>query len=247
VLGSDGSVYAGGTIENNVDFGSGRYFADSTGSFLVKLDRGDGHLLWATDLAPPNNQARVVVSAMASDATGSVFVTASFKASAVFAAAADVAALDGGPADAGAHEMALNVTATGEDMFLVKYDPSGNPSWARHAGNGDGTTRGDDIAFDGANGLYVGGFHQGPTVFDSQTLARSGDLFIARYDVSGAIQWVQGNDNASHSGGEALGIAVPSPTSGVYIGGGYDEETTLGTFQLKAVGQDDALVAHMCN
>jgi hypothetical protein len=247
-LGSDGSVYAGGTIENDVDFGDGRYFTDSNGSFLVKLDRGDGHMLWATSLVPPSDQANVTVRALASDGSGNVFVTGSFKVSAVFASAADIAGVDGGALDAGTHALSVNVTATGEDMFLVKYDSTGNPAWARHAGNADGTARGDDVVFDGANGVYVGGFHQGPTVFDSQTLSQpTGNLFVARYDVVGAIQWVQGNDNNSHAGGEALGLAVPSPTSGVYIGGTYDTDTTLGAFHLNAVGQDDSLVAHMCN
>lgn len=247
-LGGDGSVYAGGTIENDVDFGGGRYFADATGSFLVKLDRGDGHLLWATDLAPPSDQTKVVVRAAVSDTAGNLFVTGSYTGSVVFAAAADVAMLDGGPAaDAGSHGQSLAVTGTGEDMFVVKYDATGTPAWAKHAGNGNGNTHGDDIAFDGASGLYVGGFHQGPTTFDAETLSHSGDLFVARYDVAGAVAWVQGNDNASHGGGDALGVAVPSPTSGVYIGGSYDTETTLGAFHLTGAGQDDALVGRMCN
>jgi hypothetical protein len=235
-LAPDGSIYAGGTIENDVDFREGHHFTAATGSFLVKLAPADGHVLWATDIAPPTDQANVAVRAATTDTAGNLYVTGSYTASATFAA----------PGDAGA-PLTVAVTATGQDMFIAKYDPSGTPTWVKHGGNGNGNTRADDIAFDGANGLYVGGFHQGPTVFDSQTLSRSGDLFVARYDLSGAIQWVQGNDNASHGGGEALGIAVPSATRGVYIGGAYDTDTTLGAFQLKSAGQDDALVARMCN
>jgi hypothetical protein len=225
------------------------------GSFLVKADKTDGHLLWVTQLAAPKNSNQTAkIHALASDATGNVFMTGEYTPSVTFEAASTVAVVgaeggvDGG--DAGAGSLSLNRTDTGVDMFLAKYDANGAPVWAKHAGVANANVRGDDVFFDGTNALYVSGFKQGPTVFDTKTLSTNGNLFVARYDTSGAIQYVTGNDDGpmtSSVGGEGLGICYDWVTGGAIVGGAFNADMKLGSLLVKTLGDSTGLVAYVCN
>jgi hypothetical protein len=103
------------------------------------------------------------------------------------------------------------------------------------------------VAYDGQS-IYVSGLKQGPTVFDSMTLSTNSDMFVAKYDTSGAVQWVQGATSTTSDSGEGLSIAVPSPTSGVTVGGTYAGDDTFGsTNKLTSSGNEDGFVVRACN
>ncbi len=155
--------------------------------------------------------------------------------------AADIAA------DAGTSAISLAVTGTGQDAFVAKYDAAGKPLWVKRAGVSNANVAGNDIAFDGATGVYVVGSKQGSPIFDTKTLSATGNAFVARYDVNGAIQWVSANESPSVSSGVAHGLWVGSPTSGVFVGGSFIETTTFGAKSLTSTGNEDGFVTRLCN
>ena len=233
-----------GTITTAISI-DGTILSAASGSFVVKTAKSDGHVLWATQIANGSASTLARVAAVTADGANNVYLTGSFTGTATLESAAVV--LDAGSDDAGAGSLKITVTGTGTDMLVAKYDANGAPGWVKHAGVGDLTTRGSDVAFDGASGLYIAGFKQGTPSFDAQTLTHTGDLFVARYDTSGAIQWVTANDSASTGSGDGRGIAVRSSTSGVIAGGFFNATSTFGSVSLTSAGSDDGVVTRLCN
>jgi hypothetical protein len=96
----------------------------------------------------------------------------------------------------------MNYGGTGgpADIFVVKYDPTGNVLWAKRAGGSKGDV-GIKPALDPAGNLYLAGhFKSANAAFDSTTLASSGnwDVFVAMIDGSGPTL------NIKLSGAQAL-------------------------------------------
>ncbi|MGE5456763.1 MAG: T9SS type A sorting domain-containing protein [Methanococcaceae archaeon] len=82
-----------------------------------------------------------------------------------------------------------------DDIFLVKYDTSGNVLWARSAGGGSGDVV-TAVKTDRAGNLFVSGyFYSTSILFENTTLYNSNppycDLFIAKYDPDGKLLWVK--------------------------------------------------------
>jgi hypothetical protein len=105
-----------------------------------------------------------------------------------------------------------------DDLFLVKYDTSGNITWAKSAG---GIAREYLLALDldAAGNVYIaGGYEDSALTIGSDVLLNEGmyDLFAARYDASGNAMW------AKTAGGEgiefAYGIAV-NDSGQIYVAG----------------------------
>ena len=233
-----------GQISGKLDV-DGTLLTSADGAFLIKASKDDGHVLWATQVAQTGQNVAHAVAATA-DAAGNVYLTGAFEGTATFESAAIVD--DAGADDAGAGALSLAVTDSGQDMFIAKYDGNGKPVWAKHAGAANAITRGNDIAFDGTDGLYVTGFKQGSTIFDpTTTLTHSGNLWVARYDTSGTLKWATGNDSQNVASGEGNSVSVRSPSSGLVVGGGFNAMTTFGAVQVTTAGEDDGVVARLCN
>lgn len=121
------------------------------------------------------------------------------------------------------------VTATNgfTDIFIVKYDSSGNCLWAKGAG-GNGNDFGYGIAFDKQGNCYVTGEISSSTAtFDSITVNGYGqaDIFIAKYDTGGNCVW------AKSMGGSfddiSYGISVDN-TGNIYMTGRASSGFNLG-------------------
>jgi len=81
----------------------------------------------------------------------------------------------------------LGQPAQGFDVFLRKYDVSGNVVWTRQFG-GPGTDYGNAVAVN-ATGVYVAGETTG---LPGQTkIGGLFDSFVAKFDLAGAPQWVR--------------------------------------------------------
>jgi hypothetical protein len=241
---SDGNLYVTGIVDGTIGI-DGTVLTNDGGSFVAKLGSFDGHVAWVTPLTPDASMDTVEAESIAVDSTNNAYVTGSFKGTPTFSTPSLTA--DGGAEDASA-PISVATSYGGDDMFLVKYDPNGYPAWVEHAGaTGNAlVARGDDVAVEGTS-VYVSGFSQGPTTFASQKLSLSGTPFVAKYDTAGTIQWVQGTSASGSDSSEAHAIAVPSATSGVFIGGSYVGTETFGSIPLTSSGQDDAFVATLCN
>lgn len=119
------------------------------------------------------------------------------------------------------------------DVFIAKYDAAGNPLWARMANGATGliitdpdTNEQEHFSIDGALALaidaqgnaYVGGGFVKSLFFKDaggNTVATLGDdaeaesdeinfeLFVAKYDAGGTLQWAQGGQSGSLDDAEA--------------------------------------------
>jgi hypothetical protein len=109
------------------------------------------------------------------------------------------------------------------DIFIVKYDSSGNALWANDAGGSLDDYAGS-VTVDAAGNSYVTGFYSSPTaVFGSQQLTNdttdgSEDIFVAKYDPNGNLIWANGYGGDQNDVPD--GVAVDS-VGNVYITGYY--------------------------
>jgi chitodextrinase len=87
------------------------------------------------------------------------------------------------------------------------------------------TERGHGIAVDGSGNIYVSGYTTGN--LDGQTNAGGEDIFLVKYDSTGARQWTRLSGTAGNERGES--VAVHNVTENVYVTG-----TTAGSLDGQA-------------
>lgn len=116
--------------------------------------------------------------------------------------------------------------AGGSDVFLAKYDVSGNYVWAIRVG-GIRAEEGKAVAVDGDGNVYITGFFVFQASFNGgvDTLkAGAGfqDIFVAKYDAKGNYKWAINMGGSKINYG--LDIAV-SAKGNVYITGAFSGTT----------------------
>jgi len=217
-----GNAYITGYFGDTISFGS--HILASAGLediFLVKYD-SSGNVLWARSEGGINNDESYGVS---TDRSGNVYITGYFYSSTITFGS-----------------YTLN-NAGGFDVFIVKYDSSGNVLWAKSAG-GNSDDAGFSIATDALANVYFTGYYGSPTItFGSYTLNNVGgeDIFLTKYDSSGNVLW------ARSVGGTSVdqGIYVAADSSGnAYLTGYYNSlSITFGSYTLINAGGNDAFIA----
>ena len=240
--GTDGEIASSVSIDNNGDvyvtgwyssssvvFGSQTLTNSSAGNsdvFVAKLNSA-GNVVWAKSAggnATDRGQSITV------DPSGNVVVAGLFISSTINFGAVNA-----------------NHSGSGNnDLFIVKYDASGNPLWARSAG-GSGSDVANSVATDASNNIYVTGFFSSTSInFSGNTLTNSGtgsqDLFLVKYNPSGTILWsVKSSVNL-----DEYGSALAVSSTGVYLTGSFSSSvTTIDNVNLtnSSAGTHDALVA----
>jgi hypothetical protein len=119
----------------------------------------------------------------------------------------------------------LSSDASG-DIYVAKYDSSGNALWANIAG-GTLNEWGNALATDSQDNVYLTGAFSSPTInFGNITLTNSYqggssrlEFFIAGYDGSGNVKWAESAGQTDHE--EGLGITTDS-NGNVYVSGRFD-------------------------
>lgn len=128
------------------------------------------------------------------------------------------------------------------DLFLTKLDPAGNVLWTQQHG-GTAGVQVAGLAVDGNGNSFVVGWAQGP--LDGQTSAGAEDVFVVKYDTTGARLWTR--MFGSPSSDYATSVALDS--GGNVLVAGYTRGSLGGTgnagiddlFVLK-LGSDGTLV-----
>jgi hypothetical protein len=198
---------------------------DSTGNsniFLVKYD-STGKVLW---VGGPIAEAEAGNNGLSIDAWGNVYITGWFHSPFI---------------SFGGHAL----TRVGiYNLFIVKYDPSGNVIWAKSEGKGSDIAYATNVTTDPLGNIYVVGWFQSPTMsIGNTTLINAGrdNAFIAKYDSAGNFRW------AKSAGGTLYdeGIAVATNTANcVYFTGNFaSPEIILGSDTLANRGTNNVFVA----
>ncbi|MFC3811289.1 hypothetical protein [Lacihabitans lacunae] len=145
----------------------------ATGSlnmYFAKLN-SKGCLVWAKAFGTSSwNEAYDIKT----DASGNVYVTGHFSGTVNFGNG--------------------NLTAAGgSDIFVAKYSSAGVLQWVQKAGSSDSNFEyGYGLSLDGSQNVYIVGSFRGTANFgaNSRTSAGDEDIFVAKYDNAGNIQWV---------------------------------------------------------
>lgn len=132
-----------------------------------------------------------------------------------------------------------SANASTEDLYVVKYDPSGNVLWAKQAG-GNSNDLSYSVTSDLNGNVYLTGYFRSPTiVFGSYTLTNSGlaNVFIVKYDPSGNVIWAKSAGDL----GFDVGSAVTTDSNGnVYLSGQFSSSTiTFGSTVLLQTGANN--------
>ncbi|AWV99546.1 SBBP repeat-containing protein [Arcticibacterium luteifluviistationis] len=127
------------------------------------------------------------------------------------------------------------------DIFVAKYTPNGTLNWVQSAG-GASNDYGKSVAVDGSGNVYITGYYAGTATFGSTSFRSAGgtDVFVAKYNAGGALEWVQsgGGRNNDYS----YSVAVDG-SGGVYITGDFFYTATFGTRSISGAGIYDVFLA----
>jgi hypothetical protein len=235
-LDGSGNVLLTGYFRGTVDFNPGVGTADlvspdGTDIFLAKYD-ASGNYVWAKGMGGTGND---IGTALALDGSGNVLLTGYFSVTADF--------------DPGTTATA-NLESAGEfDIFLAKYDASGNYVWAKGMG-GTGNDWGNALALDGSDNVLLTGFFNRTADFDpgggTANLTSSGntDIFLAKFDASGNPVWAKGMGGADQDDG--LSLALDGSGNVLLTGifnGTVDFDPGVGTAELTSSGNNDIYLA----
>jgi hypothetical protein len=164
---NDSNIYMTGFFDDSLTINGITLMTDTNPDediFVAKFDI-NGNLKW---LKQAGGMGTDDAFSLCIDDTGNCFITGSFNDTATF----------------GTHKVIT--TATLSDMFVAKYDTSGNCIWVRQI-NSSYAAVGKNIIPDGNNGVYVTGSLIGTASFGSYFVdgLSASNMFIARYDNDG--------------------------------------------------------------
>ena len=185
---------------------------------------------WAISLGGPDYSGGYAID---SDANGNIYVTGSFSGTVDF---------DPG---AGTHNL---TSAGGGDIFVGKYDNSGNLIWVLGIGN-NYSDAGNDIFIDSNGNVYLVGSFSLTVDFDPgvgiHTLSTNGveNIFILKLDSAGDFVWVKGIGSSN----TIYGYGIDGDESGnVLVTGEFwgtvDFDPGMGVSNLESVGTYDIFI-----
>jgi hypothetical protein len=106
-------------------------------------------------------------------------------------------------------------SSANQDAFLIKYNPSGNLLWFRQLGT-DSSDGSASVAVDRTGNAYVTGWTYG-SLGDGANDSNDQDVFLAKYDASGARLWTR--QFATHLDEYGHDVAVDADGNAFITGG----------------------------
>ena len=127
------------------------------------------------------------------------------------------------------------------DAFVAKVDADGSVLWARQLG-GEGYDTCGRVGVDALGNCYILGSFESVARFGNTTLTSDGamDLFLAKYNPVGTLQWVR---QVGGAGVQVAGGIAVDPAGSCYVTGSSDGGVRLGVTQLPGSPGRAAFVA----
>jgi hypothetical protein len=236
-----GNVYSTGSFSGTADFDSGPAVFNLTSAglddiYISKLD-ASGNLLWAKSIGGVGSDLGFSI---AITPTNELVLTGWFSSTADF--------------DPGA--ATVNLTSAGqEDVFIAKFDVSGNYVWAKKIGSTN-SDRGTSITTNSAGEIFLTGYFYFTVDFDPGSgvinIASAGfaDVFILKLTASGNYVWVKKMGGSSND--ISISIAVDSlgnifTTGGFYGPGACDFDPGAGVYSLTATNNESDIFISKLN
>lgn len=221
----EGNTYVTGNFSGSTNFGGVTLAAFAIDVFIAKYDK-TGTLIWVKQAGGAG--AFNLGYGIAVDASGYVFVTGYIA----------------GTTDFGG----TTLTPVGNnDVFIAKYNNSGNLQWAKHAGAASKYTVGYGITVDASGNIDITGKFQGTVDFGGITITSIGsnrdNIFVASYNNSaGTLLWVKQGGSVNRSGNVGYGIAADT-FGNVIVTGTLEGSTTFAGTSVASTGNPDMFLA----
>ncbi|CAN5128785.1 hypothetical protein BH09BAC5_BH09BAC5_22630 [soil metagenome] len=201
-----GNAYITGSYTSAfIDFGTYSLLNTFNGTadiHVVKYNPA-GVVLWANTFGGADGDAATGITV---DAFGNVLITGWFAS----------------PSISFGSTVLTNSGTASSDLFIVKFDPSGNVIWAKSAGS-TGNDRGQHISTDANGNVFVVGWYTSPTInFGTGALTNSGsstnEIFAVKYDPNGNALWSKSVGGTNYDA--AYGCATDQ-TGNLYMTGSF--------------------------
>lgn len=228
---ASGNTYMTGSYTSSyINFGTFSLlnsFSGTSDVFLVKIDPS-GIVLWAKTFGGADGDQG---NGIAIDASGNVILTGWYTSASI---TFDATVLN-------------NVGTASSDLFIAKYDSSGNLMWAKGAG-GSVNDRGYAVSCDANSNIFITGWYSSPTInFGTGSLTNAGsatnDVFLVKYDANGTALWSKTIGGSSVDGGRACATDLLGNT---YVIGSFSSSSInfgTGTLTNASSGTYDLFVA----
>ena len=189
------------------------------------------NLLWAKRAG---GTAIDQAQAIAVDGVGNSYVTGRFGTTATF-----------GPGEANQ----TLLTSSGQDVFIAKYNSSGQLQWVRQASSL--VAVGTGIAVDSLGNSYVAGTFSNTLTFAPGTVNQlvltsvgSNDIFVAKYDANGTLLWARRDGGTSGDTAQSLALDALGNS---YVTGTYAGTATFGLGEANETTIPGTITGTPCN
>ncbi|MCK9425812.1 MAG: SBBP repeat-containing protein [Ignavibacteriaceae bacterium] len=202
-----------------------RTSAGNLDAFIAKYDTS-GNILWFRE---GRDVSQSSVRGLAYDNNGNTVITGYYGSS-----TAPTVTFDN-----------IVLTTKGErDIYIVKYNSDGVIQWGVSAGGVKTGEEGKAVVCDANGNIYVTGMFADTASFGNITLIGNGsnDIFVAKYNAQGQIQWAKSAGGPKADVGYAIDVDI---NGNLYVGGSFDSLATFGSTLVYANGDTltDAFVA----
>ncbi len=211
-----GNVYIMGTLYGTITFGSITLYGIGD-IYIAKYDLA-GVIQWAVKADGTNYLKGYEI---ACDNAGNSYITGTYIGTATFGTTT------------------LN-SLGGRDIFVAKYNTSGNCLWAKYAGS-TSSEWGLTIAIDNSGNSYVAGNFLSTISFGSSSVTSNGssDIFLAKYTSAGNFDWAVSGGSGNHD--EFAGVTV-DPAGNIYLNGTINETANFSGLILVPDGESDNFI-----
>ena len=208
-----GNSYITGSFFGNVTFGTIQLTSfGNEDIFIAKYD-SNGNCIWAKNAGGNDYDYGTGISI---DTDGNCYMTGYFEGTATF----------------GTTQL---VSSGANDVFVAKYDTSGNFTWVKNFG-GAIYDYGKGISADPNGNIFITGkFVENPLpqFYDS-------DIFVAKYNAVGNLIWIKTVYGNSDDSGESISADAYGNS---YVTGHFSDFAVFGSFPLYSNGYEDIFIA----
>ena len=199
-----------------------------TEMFIAKLDTS-GTFLWASSAVGNYYDA---ATSVACDSDGNIIVVGYFYSSSI----------------SFGNTVLTNSNVNNSDMFIVKYDASGNFIRANSYGGFANDDNPFSVVTDAfGNFVVVGYFYSSTLAFGNTILSNAGyvDMFISKFDTSGNVLWAKSTGGSGHD--FATSVSIDS-WGNTFVAGYFESPSiSFGAISVINSGSYDMFIAKLDN
>jgi len=214
----DNNIYTSGKFSDTAFFASDTLISKGgSDCFISKFDPS-GNMQWVKQAGGNGDD---IAQGIALDNSGNICVTGYFESTGHF-------------------ESDSLISNGGSDIFIAKYDSSGNLKWSEKAG-GSGTDQGAGISSDKNGKNYITGFFSGNSNFGSIPVVSSGsvDIFVTCLDSLGNFEWTKKSGSIGLDAGSSIGTDT---ANNIFLAGLFTNSCTFESINLTSEGSMDLFI-----